>query len=161
MKRLITLILSAALLCPIWAGAQVPNTSSTQTTVGAIGELGFLFNSAMVVEGVASGLDADGKFINGPIGLLDSMGINFFAPNNTSNYFLISGSAKASLSNSPLSSMYTPIFGSAIAGNGSILVLNITIGSYNFACSLNTTTLNGYCGSLGQPPASFTYIGKK
>ena len=150
MKRLITLIFSAVLLCPMLAGAQtVPNQSSTQTTVGALGTMkwtvGAGCNSLPVIEAIMNYSDGTTPQQFGTC--LTNLYLNMLAPNNKSGIFPINGFLTSE------GEMALPVSGTALtvnaSGNPSSAYTNINlainIGANLLSCSLFATSLFGYC----------------
>jgi hypothetical protein len=151
MKRLIPLIFSAVLLCPMWAGAQtVPNQSSMQTTVGALGTMKWIVEEGGCTEYtslpvIVANLD-NGVPI--PFGsCLQNLYLNMLVPNNKSGIFPINGFLTAE------GQIALPVSGTALtvtaSGNPSSAYTNINlainIGANLLSCSLYATSLSGYC----------------
>lgn len=155
MKRLITLIASAALLCPIWASAQtVPNSSDkTTTVVGSFTPIWFSFDIPLQITPVT--IYSSGSLST--VSALYELSLTIFAPNNKSGNFGISGYANSS------TAFYTPLTGTILYINPEgpyITTMVINIGASSFSCNLNPTTLNGTCyGTSAQGPTVISYRG--
>lgn len=89
MKKLLALFVSAALMCPMWAGAQVPNSSSTQTTVGALGPMSFIFDSPLsITPTYVISSDYPEPF---PITAITQMQLTAYLPNNNGGSMALVG----------------------------------------------------------------------
>jgi hypothetical protein len=163
MKRLVTLILSAALLCPMWVGAQVPNSSTTQTTVGALGILKWRMSNAS-----NGGSDSRRLMITptstlyGTTESIKYLLLNMLVPNNSSGIFPINGVVQVGEG-----SYVLPVSGTAstVDSNGSIdanyttITLIFYVGLNLINCNLSASTLSGGCQSSSFYNGSFDGFG--
>ena len=146
MKRFITLILSVALLCPMWAGAQVPGKSTAQTTVGALSVIRLKADGGNRLQipstYIASGLGA------AKVETVSDIYLTVIAPNNNFGAMLLTGVVRAG------DGYYAPVTGALFPtktdGTG-YYTIQISIGTTGFVCSLAEKTLVGKCqGSSSQ-----------
>ncbi len=161
MKKLITLIASAVLMCPMWAGAQVPTSSDkTTTVVGSFAPLSWSFPSPLQITPSVTYSGANLITLNSII----TMSLTFFVPNNGSFAFGVSGIAESqncSVYNSISYPDYckVPIVGT-FTDTTNYYNLMLSIGTSSFSCSMSTTTLTGNCyGTPSQGPVAATYVG--
>ena len=150
MKKLLSLFVSAALMCPMWASAQVPTSSTTQTTVGALGTMKWIveigctpWTSLPVIEAIINYGGTPQQFGS----CLQNLYLNMLAPNNKSGIFPINGFLTAE------GQMALPVSGTALtvnaSGNPSSAYTNINlainIGANLLSCSLEAKYLAGIC----------------
>jgi hypothetical protein len=159
MKKLLALFVSAVLLCPMWARAQVPNSSTTQTTVGAIGEMVFYFPELLKIPNIYVYLQ-DGTLISG--NKISNFSINAMLFNN--NSYSIGLMGMADVIGDASGGGDVPVTGSILAsttsgwGNYS---MQINVGTTAFVCTLTQSTLNGKCyGLASQGQVSVKYRGR-
>ena len=115
-KRLIILILSAVLLCPMWATAQTaPSGSSTQTVVRALNTLDFYLNLQLPFIAVAS----RGNFMFAR--WIHQLKITPYLPNNNSVSILFSGVAYVSYDTEP--NVPVPVTGAILHQDNSVFDL--------------------------------------
>ena len=156
MKRLVTLILSAALLCPMWAGAQVPNSSTTQTTVGALGQMFFNIGPGLSIPQTT--VISSEYPLPFPITLIAQMYLTAYLPNNTGGSMALVGTVTGL---APGGSFIggIPISGSANNSGRGYYALIINVGTTAFFCTLNSSTLNGDCYNYQGADSVVTYTG--
>jgi hypothetical protein len=166
MKRLITLIFSAALLCPMLAGAQ--------TIPSVIGAYQWTFTSS-TSAGILSPTTIPNN--NGPllINTLEFLTLNITQPKNKEAFFSLTGMALVyNISGVPSYIAYLPVTGSmistinnsgqAIYSNGSAAagyMATFYIGASSFTCNLSASTFSGTCigfnGAQGTLTLTETY----
>ena len=118
MKRLITLIFSAALLCPMWAGAQTTSIPSINGQLHYVGSLVVSYNSASLL------LLSPTSFLNNAI---TDLRLNIQTPNSASPIKFVSGYFNTL-------SGWSTFYGTLVAINNS-----------NYPNTTNATT-SGYAG---------------
>ena len=148
MKRLVTLCISAVLLCPMWAGAQ-----STTTTVTAQNQMYFTFSTIQIPSTIVVSV-YEGTY-NTISSISQYLYLTPYLPNNTSYSFALSGSTFSS------SAVYgVPVSGAMVNGGQGYYTVQLNIGTTAIVCSLSTSTLNGTCqGTSSQGPVAVTYKG--
>jgi hypothetical protein len=155
MKRLITLITSAVLLCPMWAGAQ-----STATIPKIIGPLTFTFSGTVGMTcspGYALFTDAfkynGSEYYYNNIARLD---VNVTSPSNSLGAFSLSGMAYSYYQNGSCNSGPYPIpasgtmisvdsTGYAATSSPASYLLYVQFGPVSFTCTLDAASLGGPC----------------
>jgi hypothetical protein len=170
MKRLITLIFSAALLCPMWAGAQ--------TTPSVIGSYQWNFTSS-TSAGILSPTTIPNNTGALLINTLENMILNITQPKNKEGFFMISGTAlvynlAATSSSSGLTSYIAnlPVTGSMIStinnggqaiysngGTATGYMATFYIGASSFTCNLSASTLSGTCIGYNGATGTLTFAG--
>ena len=174
MKKLITLIFSAVLMCPMWAGAQTRTpTPTTPTTPSVLGSYQWNFSSS-TSAGILSPTTIPNN--NGAllINTLQYMLLNIVQPQNNEGFFMISGTAlvyniagvqPSYVANLPVAgSMISTINngGQAIYSNGGAAtgyMATFYIGASSFTCNLSATTLSGTCIGYNGAQGTLTFSG--
>jgi len=159
MKKLITLIFSAALLCPIWAAAQTTTPSVSGPIFwrlgGAVSSFaGFIPSTQVPYAGYANGIAT--------VNAVESMIVNITNPKNSEGFFSIAGTAIVyyinpnNLSQSfpfkgsiPITGSMIPIVSSnnqySNGANPTGYVATFNVGAGSFTCNLSVSTLSGTC----------------
>jgi hypothetical protein len=164
MKRLVTLIFSAALLCPMWAGAQTKTTPSVVGPLNYSGQIGLIFggewNSLFL-----GGLSPECTKIN-------AFSIHLLAPNNESPVKSASGIVTCEAGTYVVNN-WAILWGNLIATNGlspASAGTPITgykgmfrVGNGNITCDFSADLINATCELVvfgqGIYPATVTRTG--
>jgi hypothetical protein len=155
MKRLITLITSALLLCPAFVNAQ-----STGVAPTIIGPLIFTFSGPTMMScSPGNALFTNSFKYNGSefnYNNIASLEVNVLSPNNSLGAFALSGMAYSYYQNGSCNSGPYPIPASgtmiAVDSRGYVAtsspasyLVDVKFGPVGFTCTLNATTLGGPC----------------
>jgi len=165
MKRLITLIFSTVLLCPMVAGAQ--------TTPSVIGSYQWNFTPS-TSAGILSPTTIPNN--NGAllVNTLEYMILNIIQPKNKEGFFSLTGTALVYnlagvqplyVANLPVTGSMISTFnngGQALYGNGQTTtgyMATFYIGASSFTCNLSATTLSGTCIGYNGAQGTLTFSG--
>ncbi|MBU3618731.1 hypothetical protein [Polynucleobacter sp. JS-Fieb-80-E5] len=164
MKKLITLIFSAVLLCPMLAGAATTTPSVAGPILWSLGGVGssfagFINSTQIPYAGGATSVNA-----------VEYMIVNITDPKNSEGFFSIAGTALVYYINPNNLTQLGPFTGSIPVTGTMIPTISINnqtqysnggtptgyvatfyIGTGSFTCNLSVSTLNGTCiGNNGQ-----------
>jgi len=151
MKRLITLIASAVLLCPMWAIAQI--STSTSTTATVIPSQTFNLPASMPIAPAWAATSTTAAVVFGQVTSVSSFSVNFYQPNNNDTVFLMSGSASTNVGSVPLVGT-TLSYG---AGDSAGYRMQLNIGGSSFVCSFPQNSMEGACLSNIATSANIFY----
>ena len=170
MKKLLSLFVSAALMCPMWASAQVPTSSTTQTKVGALGIMGWKISGLTLANVFIPPVDNP---LIPNVTTINNLYLNMLVPNNSSGLFPINGFVNYSENEAALpvsgTAITTNIFG-VLSSDYTYIVLSFSAGFNSITCTITANNLNGSCSSFGigttngavvTSNASLTYVGLK
>lgn len=164
MKKLITLIFSAVLLCPIWASAQTtptiagtltwnlnPGLSSGTMTVYPPAIQGYC--GPLTFSTAANGADVTTEYLYPSCSVTGTVTLTkvvVTAISNGNNTYSLSGYGSANIQESGTNYTSTfPSYGGMILSGNNYIIAMTAFGSsgnpYYMQCTISSTTLNGTC----------------